>query len=50
MEFDLINRELQILSDEEQDLVVEAVYSEYLQAMMAECYVYDNDYIDDFDY
>lgn len=50
MELDLINAELQILSDEEQDLVIEAAYSEYVQAMMAECYVYDNDYNDVFDY
>ena len=50
MELDLINAELQILPDEEQDLVIEAAYSEYVQAMMAECYVYDNDYDDVFDY
>jgi hypothetical protein len=50
MELDLINAELQVLADEEQDLVVEAAYSEYVQAMMAECYVYDNDYDDGSEY
>lgn len=50
MEPNVINSELQILAEQEQDLVVDAAYSEYLQAMMAECYVNDNDYFDDFDY
>lgn len=37
-EFEDLNAELQMLSDKEQNLVVEAAYSEYLQAMLAQCY------------